>query len=252
MGKVFTQIPLHNHQQVKPESLNKNIDKYLSSFNGTLDGHNNPVDSTTTTHFVDPTASTSLSDTGVGADVFKRGTEYPTQSYYQTRRSSSFEPTVTDVWTPIVTLDLDTGQWSKGFNILTELPDFENFPLTFEAVEGQLVGCATVDWEHGTQVFQVQVSDDPPAFAPRSRGFDWWTEWGVFVNNVLVARSGFIYPRRHTTQIPFTIPVGSQSVTIDVRFITTTNRALGSPSLEVTSSEFNIFSAEIWVRNQYR
>jgi hypothetical protein len=220
MGKVFTQIPLHNHQQVKPESLNKNIDKYLSSFNGTLDGHNNPVDSTTTTHFVDPTASTSLSDTGVGADVFKRGTEYPTQSYYQTRRSSSFEPTVTDVWTPIVTLDLDTGQWSKGFNILTELPDFENFPLTFEAVEGQLVGCATVDWEHG--------------------------------NNVLVARSGFIYPRRHTTQIPFTIPVGSQSVTIDVRFITTTNRALGSPSLEVTSSEFNIFSAEIWVRNQYR
>lgn len=251
MGKIFGQIPLHTHQQVKPESLNKNIDAYLSSFNGSLDGHNNPVDSTPSTAFVLPKDSISLSDTSVGAAVFQRGTSYATQAYYQTRRSSSFEEPTT-VWDPVATINLDSGEWTKGFNTLTEIPDFEDFPLTFLAVEGQLVGCATIDWEHGTQVFNVQVSDDPPVFGDRSRGFNWWTEWGVFVNNILVARSGLIYPRRHTTQIPFTIPVGSQSVTIDVRFITITTRAAGTPILEVISSDFNIFSAEIWVRNEYR
>jgi hypothetical protein len=251
MAKTFTEIPINQYQQVKPENLNKNIDKYLSQFNGKLDGHNNPVESVQDVHLVLPNNG-SFADTGVGADCLQLGTRYPTQSYYKTRRSSSFEPTVTDVWTPIATINLDTGEWSKGFNILTELPDFENFPLTFEAREGQLIGCATIDWEHATQVFLVQVSNDPPAFAPRSRGFDWWSEWGVFVNNILVARSGAIYPRRHTTQIPFTIPVGSQSVTIDVRFLTNTNRANGSPSLLTTSSDFNIFSAEIWCRNVYR
>jgi len=252
MSKVFTDIPIHNLQQVKPESLNKNIDKYLEAFNGTLDGHNFPLESVVTTDFFLPRDSNSLQDTAAGTDVFQRGTSYSTQAYYQTRRSSSFEPTITDVWTPCLTINLDNDSWSKGFNLLTEFTDFEDFPLTFNAIEGQLVGCATIDFEHGTQVFEVVVSDDPPLSGSRSRGFEWWSEWGVFVNNVLVARSGLIFPRRHTVQIPFTVPVGSQQVTIDVRFITVTSRAQGSPTLEVTSSEFNIFSAEIWVRNQIR
>jgi hypothetical protein len=252
MPKTFTQIPLADYQQMKPENLNKNIDKTLSSFNGTLDGHNNPVETTREQHFILPRQG-AFSDTPVGADVLKLGTEYATQSYYKTRRSSSFEEVALDVFTPIATVNLDSDNWTKGFNTLTSLTDFDTFPLTFQAKEGQLVGCATIDWEHGTQVFSVQVSDNPAAFAPRSRGMQWWSEWGVFVNNILVARSGFIYPRRHTTQIPFTVPVGSQQVTIDVRFMTITVRPVGDPSLDVvTSSEFNIFSAEIWCRNQYR
>jgi len=251
MPKIFTQIPLVDYQQIKPENLNKNIDKTLSSFNGTLDGHNNPVETTKEEHFILPRQG-NFADTLAGANVLQLGTEYATQAYYKTRRSSSFEEIALDVWTPIATIDLDADNWSKGFNTLTSLPDFDTFPLTFQAKEGQLVGCATIDWEHGTQVFNVSISTDPPASAPRSRGMQWWTEWGVFVNNILVARSGQIFPRRHTTQIPFTIPVGSQQVTVDVRFMTITVRATGSPTLEVTSSEFNIFSAEIWCRNQYR
>jgi hypothetical protein len=249
MGKSFTQIPIHRFQQVKPETLNKNIDKYLSEFNGKLDGHNNPVETTREEHFILPK---DVLSTSPGANVLQLGTSYATQSYYKTRRSSSFEEIALDVWTPIATLNLDSAIWSKGFNTLTELPDFENFPLTFQAIEGQIVGCATIDWEHGTQVFNVQVTDGPATFAPRSRGFNWWTEWAVFVNNIPVSRSGAIYPRRHTTQLPFTIPVGSQPITIDVRFLALTNRAVGSPSLLVTSSDFNIFSAEIWARNEYR
>jgi hypothetical protein len=245
MAKSFTQIPTNDLQAAKPENLNDNLDKYLSEFNGNLDGHNNPVETTREQHFILPNGGT-FND--VVGDVLQLGTSYATQAYFKTRRSSSFEEAF-GVFTPLLEIDLDQDSWSKGFNILTQFTDFEDFPLVFEAKEGMLVGCATIDWEHGTQVFNVAVGD---SFNERSRGFDWWTEWGVFVNNVLVARSGQIYPRRHTTQIPFAIPCGSQQITVDVRFITITNRAPGGPSLNTTSSNFNLFSAEIWCRNEYR
>lgn len=245
MAKSFTQIPTNDLQAAKPENLNDNLDKYLSEFNGNLDGHNNPVETTREQHFILPNGGT-FND--VVGDVLQLGTSYATQAYFKTRRSSSFEEAF-GVFTPLLEIDLDQDSWSKGFNILTQFTDFEDFPLVFEAKEGMLVGCATIDWEHGTQVFNVAVGE---GFAARSRGFDWWTEWGVFVNNVLVARSGQIYPRRHTTQIPFAIPCGSQQITVDVRFITITNRAPGGPSLDTTSSNFNLFSAEIWCRNEYR
>ena len=245
MAKAFTQIPTNDLQSVRPENLNENFDKYLGEFNGNLDGHNNPVETVREQHFILPNDGV-FSD--VSGNVLQLGTSYATQAYFKTRRSSSFEE-ASDVFTPLLEIDLDQDSWSKGFNILTQFTDFEDFPLVFEAKEGMLVGCATIDWEHGTQVFQVIVDGAP---VNRSRGFDWWTEWGVFVNNVLVARSGQIYPRRHTTQIPFAIPCGSQQVVVDVRFITITNRTQNSPNTTTDSSNFNLFSAEIWVRNEYR
>jgi hypothetical protein len=245
MAKSFTQIPTNDLQAAKPENLNDNLDKYLSEFNGNLDGHNNPVETIREQHFILPNDGT-FGD--VSGDVLQLGTSYATQAYFKTRRSSSFEE-ASNVFTPLLEINLDQDSWSKGFNILTQFTDFEDFPLVFDAKEGMLVGCATIDWEHGTQVFLVSVGE---GFDQKSRGFDWWTEWGVFVNNVLVARSGQIYPRRHTTQIPFAIPCGSQKLTVDVRFITITNRAPGGPSLDTTSSNFNLFSAEIWCRNEYR
>ena len=245
MAKSFTQIPTNNLQAAKPENLNDNFDKYLSEFNGNLDGHNNPVETTREQHFILPNDGTF---TDVSGNVLQLGTSYATQAYFKTRRSSSFEG-ASSVFNPLLEINLDQDSWSKGFNILTQFPDFEDFPLVFEAKEGMLVGCATIDWEHGTQVYIVPLGE---GFAERSRGFDWWTEWGVFVNNVLVARSGQIYPRRHTTQIPFAVACGSQQVTVDVRFITITNRTQNSPNFTTDSSNFNLFSAEIWCRNEYR
>jgi hypothetical protein len=243
MAKAFTQIPTNDLQSVRPENLNENFDKYLGEFNGNLDGHNNPVETIREQHFILPNDGT-FSD--VSGDVLQLGTSYATQAYFKTRRSSSFE-VASSVFTPLLEIDLDQDSWSKGFNILTQFTDFEDFPLVFEAKEGMLVGCATIDWEHGTQVF-----DPGGGTGFKSRGFDWWTEWGVFVNNVLVARSGQIYPRRHTTQIPFSIPCGSQQVVVDVRFITITNLTQNSPNFTTTSSNFNLFSAEIWCRNSFR
>jgi len=247
MSKQFTDIPLVNFDAVKPSTLTSNTDKYIGEFNGELDANNLPVDSVTYNKLVRPIVP--QADTG-GTQV-KESASMPSQRYFITKINN--QTLGNDIWTPSLTLNLDTDNWSKGFNHMPALDaTWEDYQLRFEAQEGSLVGCATIDWEHGCQVYQVTVEDDPPLSDAMSRGNGWWTEWAVFVNNVLVARTGFIYPRRHTTQLPFTVPCGSQSIEIDVRCRINTNWQSGGPLGPSPSTPFNVWSTTIWCRNVYR
>lgn len=241
--KTFTDIPIGQNTMVKPETFNNNIDKYLNEWNGHLNGNNLPV---FTVQSDDIKIASSTTTTFGSITGFK--TDLQTQGYYKRRKSSSFEGG-TDVWTPLLSLDLKTDDWSKGWNPLSYYSGFEDWDLVFDAREGMLVGCVTVDWQHGTDQLLVS-SGDPPINFSSPRGHDWVSEWGVFVNDVLVARSGFIPPKRHTTELPFSIPCGSQTVKVDCRWISTISdyNAGGAPH----GSEFVIFSAEVWVRNVVR
>ena len=112
-----------------------------------------------------------------------------------------------------------------------------------------LVGCATIDWAHGTDMM-LCGSGDPVINFSGTRGNDWKSEWGVFVNDVLVARTGEIPPKRHTSSIPFSIPCGSQNIKVDVRWISIISdyATTGKPH----GSVFEVYSAEIWCRNVIR
>jgi hypothetical protein len=248
MSKVFSNKPISALESVKWDNISANLDVTLSEFNGGLDSNNLPVLSVTDVKLVEPARTNVI----VGA-VSGFSVQMPSQSYHITRRSSVYEDS-TDIWTPLFETDLDSDTWSAGFNRLVDLDsNFLLAPLSFDAKEGILVGCATVDWEHGNQVFQVQVSESPSTFAPRGRGNEWWTEWGLFVNNILVAKSGQIYPRRHTTQIPFAIAVGSQPIVIELRVKINTWYVAGAPVAgETESTPFKVFSTTIWARNHYR
>lgn len=240
--KVYTEIPIQQNQATKPETFNKNTQKYINEWNGNLNGNNLPVYSVQSSHVkIDGgTVSTTVgSVSGVKAPL-------TTQGYYWRRRSSSFEGG-TDVWTPILTLDLKNDDWSKGWNRISYFSGFEQFDLNFDAREGMLVGCATIDWQHGTD--NLTITKDGQNFA-RPRGHDWTSEWGVFVNNVLVARSGEIPPKRHTTSLPFSIPCGSQNINIDCRWISTISDY--NAAFPPHGSEFLVFSAEVWARNTVR
>ena len=246
MSKTFTDKPIHQFDQVKYDNLDWNLNKHLDQFNGGLDSNNLPVLALGETKLLE--AFTPIPD--LSGPITKISSEMPSQAYYFTRRSATQEQAKT-IWEPIFETDLDTDTWSAGFNRLVDLDNnFASFPLRFDAKEGMLVGCATIDWEHGNNVFNVDVGGG--FFAPRGRGNDWWSEWAVFVNNVLVARTGNIYPRRHTTQLPFAIPCGSQPVEIECRVKINTWRANNSPNLDTTSTPFKLFSATIWTRNHYR
>jgi len=241
--KTYTDIPIAQNTMAKPETFNNNFDKYLGEWNGHLNGNNLPVYSVQSNdvkiaNFIQGTAG-AVSGTQV---------ELQTQGYYTRRRSSSFEGG-TDVWTPILTIDLKTDDWGKGWNRLSYYSGFSTWDLVFDAREGMLVGCATIDWQHGTDTLLCQVGDPAVNFSG-ARGNDWVSEWGVFVNDVLVARTGYMPPKRHTTELPFSIPCGSQKVKVDVRWISSISdyNTTGQPH----GSEYEIYSAEVWVRNVVR
>lgn len=242
MSKAFDEIPTGQNHQAKTDTFNKNIEKYLGEFNGNLDGNNMPVDALTSDELQLPVVPQSDYSSG---DIHKLSSRVPTQAYYDTR---GFEWETTDVWTPIHTIDLTADNWRRGWNKLEDHGPFGPWPLEFVAREGMLVGCATIDWHHGAN--RVLYSGDPNFTA--WIGGDWWSEWAVFVNGVLVGRSGWIYPRRHTTSIPFSIPTGSVPVKIDVRFRTNSFTGNNSILLSDPSTPFDIFGAEIWARNVYR
>jgi len=170
-----------------------------------------------------------------------------------TRRTSSIEGGL-DIWTPITSIDLKNDNWSRGWNDIALQTGWTTFPSTFEAREGMLVGCATIDWHHGTDIIAVS-SEGLTTYV--QGGFQWWSEWGVFVNDVLVARSGFIYPKRHTTQLPFSIPCGSQPVSITVKWISNIGNLVPATGFTVATPDphgtsFDIFGATIWTRNIFR
>jgi len=241
MAKSSIERPLNQFDQVKTDNVRVNLDKHISTFNGELDANNMPVESVSPAKLdLGRVKQADLSGT-----ITKWSSSFPTQAYFHTEANN--KTFSTNIYTPIFSVDLDVATWSQGFNKLSLLNStWQDFPLNFDAREGMLVGCATVDWEHGTQV----VSDDVEQ-ALRSRGNDWWTEWGVFVNNVLVCRTGNIYPRRHTTQLPFAVACGSQNVTIDVRVLINNWDYEDSPSPPV-ATPFRLFSSTIWCRNHYR
>lgn len=243
--KVYTQIPITDNNQVKAETISANLDKYMAEFNGRMDSNNMPVLSVQTQHLATPEVP--YADTA--GDNVKYASEFPSQSYHWTTINN--QTVGNDIWTPTFELDLDSDSWSKGFMKLPPLDSrWDDWQLNFDSKEGMLIGCATVDWEHGNQVFDVATEQGN---ALGGRGYDWWTEWAVFVNNVMVARTGWIYPRRHSTQIPFSIPCGSQNIEIDVRCRVNTWRAKDSVLAdETTSSNFYIWSTSVWVRNHYR
>lgn len=245
MAKTFTDKPLHRFDQVKTDNITTNLDKYLDEINGGLDANNLPVDSVGKTNLRNPVTTSSS-----GGDVDKFSIEMPTQSYHEAVRdyNSANTPGAVDIYDPIFEVDLDTDFYGAGFNPLQELDQyFVDFPLQFEAKEGMLLGCAVLDWEHGNQVYDVSQG-------PRGRGNDWWTEIQVYVNNVVVARSGRIMPKRHTTQLPFAVACGSQPITIDIRVKINNWYVSGGPGAAGTwiATPFKVFSARTWCRNQYR
>lgn len=239
--KTFTQLPITSQGAVKPDTFNVNAGTYIGELNGGLNGNNLPVNSVVTLNIMGSQPYTDIS-----GGVTGKLAPLQTQGYYWKRRSSSFEG-ATDVWTPITTIDLKTDDWSRGWNKLSNLTSWSSFDLAFETVEGMLSGCANIDWQHGTDTLLCDLSGI--AFSGE-RGEDWWTDWGVFVNDVLIARSGKMPPKRHTTQLPFSIPVGSNGVTIDIRW--QSNISDYNTTGEPHGSELLIFSAETWARNTYR
>lgn len=242
MSKHYTEKPSVRHQQVKSENLNDNLTKTLGEVNGNLNSNNLPVDSLTFANFADPQSSEVTSNATTTLKF-----EGATQDYHRVRRWNTFEDSA-DMWEPVVSIDLPTANWSTGWNKLVDYGTMDYTFLDFDAKEGMLTGCAVIDFHHG--IDRIGYGQDPVIRA--FTGDEWWTGWGVFVNDTLVAETSNIYARRITCNIPFKVPVGSQKVKIDLRWRAKTSDAVGTSFNGNPSRPIDIFGAEIWVRNTKR
>lgn len=240
MSKTYTKRPIQKFQAVKPENINDNVEATIQQVNGNLNANNFPVDSL---HFDKFAAPTYQDQTSNGNLVLSYSGA--TQNYHRVKRWN-VEQAGLDVWEPVESIDLSTDNWSSGWNKLVDYGSFDYTYLDFDAQEGMLIGCAVIDFMHGYN--RLRWTDDNNTFFIWY-GFEWTTQWAVFVNDTKVAETSFVYPQRITCNLPFKVPVGSQKVKIDLRWRSITTDAIGSGFLGNPSTPIDIYGAELWTRN---
>jgi hypothetical protein len=243
MSKTYQVIPNHQFGQVKSDNINGNITGVLDEWNGNLGSNNLPIKALTNAAFKDGAGTT-------GFSLSRKATwTGQSQNYHRVKRWNVAEAGL-NVWDVVESIDLGTSNWGKGWNPLENYGTFSENYLDFDAKEGMLVGCAVIDFFHGYNrvVYQGPNDETFRVFV----GGEWWTQWGVFVNDTLVAETSDTFPRRETINLPFKVPVGSQKLKIDLRWKSITSDAIGTGFLGNPSTPLEIYGAEIWVRNVYR
>lgn len=242
--KKFPKKLQWDNTQVVPDTFNENVENYAGELNGGLDSTNLPINSLSYKKL----DAVNVADESLG-NLKKFSWKGETQAYYEATVYKNLDSDTT--WHALMEeVDLKTYSWSKNWNKLTDVPNFDDVFIQDQVVEGMLTGCARINFRHGVNVI-VYISDETTLHA--EIGYDWWTSWGVFVNDVLVAESGRCYPRGENLVIPFSVPVGSQQVKVDIRWKSITTNAVTIPTYTSNpTTPLELWSAGIWARNTYR
>jgi len=147
---------------------------------------------------------------------------------------------------PSASYQTNSSAWGPGWNRLSDTVA-EGVYLQWPARAGVVSGALLVDWEF----YLGDASSYGLGAAPT--GSQWRWQVGVFVDGVLVARSGRYPPRRHTVHLPFTVPVPSRSVVVDVRWQASYDGAGTSNAYSYSADTvLRVYNASLWIRNQYR
>jgi hypothetical protein len=251
MARFYDTRQILDGGQAKSDDWNAEIAASLSEINGQLDQHQLPLNSFTDTKLVQPTVSTQY----INYDG-TYSTYMATQSYHQSEWLG-------DDITMLYDDNLYNGfYWIKLQDLQVQALGITTgtggAQLSFTGQEGMISGCAVIDWNWFTGEAQVSVGD-PPSNSKKLYGRDSVIEWGVFVDDVLVSKSGFIWPKRLTLNLPFNCPAPSKPVRVDVRFriqFIDPNAAAGpgtaSQSTIDANQSFKLIGAILWSRNEYR
>ena len=255
MAKIYTHIEKLEKNIANNDGFNEESQQIFSEFNGQLAAEQLPFEGFDKTKFVAPTRvanvptrpdeTTTLGVGWVGIKDSYYITEKKVENFTWLRDSSL---TTTILGPPIETFSSDAPNWVAAIYPLSLAYSSGCF-LRIPTKEGMLKGCATIDTEY--YGFSKRTEGDPPVTG------NFGTEGRVkiygFVNDILVGTTG-PQPagKRQTYQIPFAIPVGaSEAVDIDIRASATFD--IGSNIVTFPdAAKVNFYSAQLWVRNQYR
>lgn len=212
----------------------------MGEYNGRLDGQNFPVETIDKLKLAPPTLT---SQSTLNVFGFKHVGQ--TQDYHFVRRWNTYEQGL-PVHKPLFNFDLQNNSWSSGWNNLCDIDSaFNDLVLDFDAESGTLHGCFDINFRHGIDVLQFTEE------LTGTFGNDWWSRWGLFCNDVLVAETGRVYPRLSNLSVPYKLFVGSQPVRLELRW-QTNNTTTSSTSIDTPISRMEIYGASIWCCNTKR
>ena len=245
MARQYTIGPQLAGDIILIDRQNDEINQAVGELNGSLDQNNMPLNSVDRTRVVAPVV------TSIAGPPAQTNYVYPSQAYYIAQYCAS-------------TVSIPVTQWSLGWNpfeAAATANDRSGFVLDFTAQEGMLKGEAVIDFEHRQSYYVFwKLADGASGFTQNIK--DQHTgELGVFVNDVLVARTGPVYIAcgRHTYTIPYATPVKSGPVHVDVRWLIDFKNieqvfALGVIYDPAVNQVYpvQVYSRQLWCRNQYR
>lgn len=239
MSRQWTKGPQSAGDIILVQPQNEEINQSAAEINGGLDQNNMPLISVSRAKMVVPVTTTVASPN-------QTSIVYPSQAYYFTEEPAN---------QTIITKDSWSVGWNK-FEVLASAADIDGFFLDFQSVEGMLKGETCLDLSMRQSYKLIRSAGiDYSRFTDNHEG-----EIGVFVNDVLVARTGPIWLScgRHSYVLPYACAIGSGPCHVDVRWrIEFKNEyapvfpTTGTNEMELVAP-LKINNRFTWCRNEFR
>jgi hypothetical protein len=255
MPRQYTQRAFIGGNIANAEDWNAELSSAGSELSGQLDQNNMPLDTVNSTRVAPAVVVTEVDNSGAVRDLITH-TYMQSQSYHVSSSclldTNPGSLTYSTAW--------QKADWQLGWMRLAEkrlvviggTTYYAGSELRFDSKEGMVVGEAFIDatWRGS---YLTGLIDGVGVGSPRVRNF---AEFGVFVNDVCVARTGLQFlGGRFTFVIPYSTPVATQECFIDLRFrLQYTNQKKSSTFTVVTEdiAPFTLGDSGVWARNQYR
>lgn len=252
MAKTYTQQLPVSRDFVIAEDYNAEARGVLAEFNGQLDAQQLPMSTWVEDRFTQgDNLDAVIKTTPAGASA-GTGQRLPSQTYART--TTAIVAFAQDVGAsggsdilgpPSKVYATNSSDWQPGWNALSKFVA-DGVYLKVSCFEGTIKGCAITD-------IAYYFGEKSNMGGTGNNGTDQRVDLGVFVDNVLVARTGYQPSKRHTYCLPFAIPVPTRPVTVDLRFRALYSGIVGNnPYYYVSDTNVSIYNSTLWVRNQYR
>lgn len=253
MPRVYTQSQFFGNQISKADDFLDEAFAAASEFNGLLDQNNMPLSSV---------ASADLKAATVTIDYVNA--TYPAHKVCHTyQQSQAYHVSVfcgTDPQSGLQDSDSFTkAEFQLGWQRLAEkrvevdgngVSWYPGAAITFNALDGMLVGEAMVDLEWRASYTAGFVN--PDTFA--TIRYNTFIEVGVFINDVCCARTDRQWlGGRFTYVVPFSTPCGTGPTTADIRIRIMFESTSTDPSISIFEvPDVIVTDSKLWIRNQYR
>lgn len=255
MSKVFTEHGVEARAFVTADSQNEEAHATAGSFNGSLGSEQLPFGAFDADSFVANASMVSEVYTGPNGSIGAETARMPTAQFASIKSSISdlngYAPPGGGLTAGILgpaakSYATNASDWQPGWNRLSDYVA-KGVYLSMPCREGMLKGGASVDVEF--------YFGDNSVYGIGSglAGSEWRYELGVFVDGILVARTGEFSPRRHTHHIVFSHPCPGRRVVVDVRWRGKYDGAGTNNGYSwVSDSQIKITNTSLWLMNRSR